>query len=177
VSERAKPRRQKLTEALSAAAQRSATDAVMLHQAIADRIGLPTTDLRCLNIIRQSGHTTPGQLAAATGLTTGAITRMIDRLFAAGYLQRANDHQDRRRVIITAVPERMAELAPYYEPLGIEFHKVTSGYTNDQLALILGLFDRLHEASTRVKAQLRSSSPDASAPHLSAAAEPNPPIR
>lgn len=172
MSESAKARRRKLAEALSAAAQRSATDAVMMHQAIADRVGLPVTDLRCLNILRQGGPTTPGELAAATGLTTGAITRMIDRLLTAGFVRRAHDEQDRRRVIITAAPERLDEIAPYYQPLTIEFDKATRGYTNDQLELILGLLHRLHETSILVTAQLRSGDPDGSVPPASAAPEP-----
>jgi len=145
---------------------------VMMHQAIADRVGLPATDLRCLNILRQGGPTTPGELAAATGLTTGAITRMVDRLLVAGFVQRAHDESDRRRVIITAVPECEREIAPYYEPLAIEFEKVTGGYTNDQLELILGLFDRLHDTFIRMTAQMRSSEPDGSAPRVSGNPKP-----
>ncbi|MDH6245548.1 MarR family transcriptional regulator [Mycobacterium sp. OTB74] len=150
-------RREQLAEMLKSAAQRAATEAVMMHQAIADTVGLPTTDLRCLNILRQDGPTTPGKLAAATGLTTGAITRMIDRLLAAGFVQRAHDEQDRRRVLITAVPERLSEIAPHYEPIAAQFDKVTSSYTNDQLELILGLFDRLHDAFTEITTQLRGN--------------------
>lgn len=153
-------RRQVLAEMLTAAAQRAATDAVMMHQAIAERVGLPATDLRCLNILRQDGATTPGELAAATGLTTGAITRMVDRLLAAGFVRRAHDERDRRRVIITAVSERMHEIAPHYEPLTTEFAEVTGDYTTDQLNLILGFFDNLHNTFTRMTAQLRSSESD-----------------
>lgn len=158
VSKSAKTRRRALTEALSSAAQRSSTDAVMMHQVIADRVGLAVTDLRCLNILRLQGPTTPGELATVTGLTTGAITRMIDRLLAAGFVERAHDQRDRRRVIVTAVAAQMEEIAPHYEPLAIEFTKITNTYTDDQLELILGLFDRMHEASIRVIAQLREAS-------------------
>jgi DNA-binding MarR family transcriptional regulator len=153
-----------LTEAVGVAAQRMATDAVMMHQAIADRIGLAVTDLRCLNILLRSGPTTPGELSAATGLTTGAITRMIDRLLAAGFVRRAHDERDRRRVIITTIPERMAELAPYYEPVGAEFDRLTADYTDGQLELILGLLHRLHEASLRVTTRLRAGDNGAAPP-------------
>ncbi|WP_067531767.1 MarR family winged helix-turn-helix transcriptional regulator [Nocardia crassostreae] len=141
--------------ALTLAAQRSATDAVMLHQAMADRLGLHVTDLRCLNMLRLDGPATAGELAQRTGLTTGAITRMIDRLLQAGFVRRENDARDRRRVIITAVAERIDELAPYYEVLATEFGKVSAGYTVEQLEWLLEVFNRLHETSVRVTGLLR----------------------
>ncbi|GAA5097433.1 MarR family winged helix-turn-helix transcriptional regulator [Nocardia iowensis] len=152
----AEPKRVELGAALTLAAQRSATDAVMMHQAVADRLGLHVTDLRCLNMLRLGGPATAGELAAAAGLTTGAITRMIDRLLKAGYVRREHDGQDRRRVIITAVQERIDEIAPHYELLAREFGTVAADYTDDQLALILELFNRLHETSLRVTKALRA---------------------
>ncbi|WP_069165623.1 MarR family winged helix-turn-helix transcriptional regulator [Nocardia altamirensis] len=149
-------RRAELGAALTLAAQRSATDAVMMHQAIADRVGLHVTDLRCLNMLRLGGPATAGELAATAGLTTGAITRMIDRLLKAGYVRREHDEQDRRRVIITAVPERFDELAPHYELLAREFDTVAAEYTEEQLELILQLFHRLHETTLHVTKALRA---------------------
>lgn len=151
-----KSRRRQLAEALTVAAQRTATDAVMMHQAVADQVGLHVTDLRCLNLLLLDGSATAGELARATGLTTGAITRMIDRLLKSGYVRREHDHQDRRRVIITPVAERVAEIGPRYQPLATEFAKVTQDYTDDQLELLLDVFDRLHETSVRVTALLRA---------------------
>ena len=149
------PKHADLSAALTIAAQQSANDGVMTHQAVADRLDLHVTDLRCLNLLRLSGPATAGELAARTGLTTGAITRMIDRLLKGGFVRREHDEQDRRRVIITAVPERIAEIAPHYELLAREFGATMAGYTEEQLELILDLFERLHETSLRVTALLR----------------------
>jgi DNA-binding MarR family transcriptional regulator len=170
VSKSATARRRALAEALTSAAQRNGTDVVMMHQVIAERVGLAVTDLRCLNILRQHGPTTPGELAAATGLTTGAITRMVDRLLAAGFVRRAHDECDRRRVMITAMSARMAEIAPHYEPVAAAFAKVADGYTDEQLQLIVGLFDRMHETSIQVTAQLRDGDSDPKAPQPGTAA-------
>ncbi|MCU1645183.1 MAG: putative HTH-type transcriptional regulator YcgE [Nocardia sp.] len=150
-------KKQELAADLTLAAQRSATDAVMLHGAMADRLGLHVTDLRCLNLLRVDGAATAGELAQRTGLTTGAITRMIDRLLKAGYVRREHDEKDRRRVIITAVQDRIDEIAPHYEVLAREFGKVMADYTDEQLRLMLDMFNRLHETSLHVTAILRES--------------------
>ncbi|HLS77916.1 MAG TPA: MarR family transcriptional regulator [Nocardia sp.] len=145
-----------LSAALTVAAQRSATDAVMMHQAVADRLGLHVTDLRCLNLLRLGGPATAGELAARTGLTTGAVTRMIDRLLKAGYVSREHDEQDRRRIIVSVREDRVHEIAPHYEVLAREFGAAMAGYTDAQLRLVLEVFDRLHETSVRVTALLRA---------------------
>lgn len=107
--------------------------------------------------MRLGGPATPGELANRTGLTTGAVTRMIDRLLRGGLVTRAHDERDRRRVIITATEDRADEIARHYEPLAREFGRVMADYTDEQLELILGLFDRLHETSLRVTALLRDA--------------------
>lgn len=149
-----------LSTALSIAAQQSANDGVMMHQAVADRLGLHVTDLRCLNLLRLGGPATAGELAARTGLTTGAITRMIDRLLKAGYVRREHDAQDRRRVNISVIQERIDEIAPHYEVMAREFGAAMAGYSVEQLALVLDVFNRLHETSVRVTALLRADDTD-----------------
>ncbi|WP_225730824.1 MULTISPECIES: MarR family winged helix-turn-helix transcriptional regulator [unclassified Nocardia] len=148
-------KRTELSAALIYAAQRIATDGVVMHQLIADRVGLHVTDLRCLNTLWVTGSATAGELAAQTGLTTGAVTRMIDRLLKAGYVRREHDAQDRRRVIVTVAPERIAEIGRHYEVFPREFAQTTADYTDEQLELILDLFNRLHETSLRVAEILR----------------------
>ncbi|MFI6870764.1 MarR family winged helix-turn-helix transcriptional regulator [Nocardia sp. NPDC050406] len=146
---------EELGAALTLAAQRNATDAVMMHQAVADRLGLHVSDLRCLNLLRLGGPATAGELAQRTGLTTGAITRMIDRLLKSGYVRREHDAKDRRRVIVTAVAERIDDIAPHYEVLAREFGKVMGEYTPEQMELLLDVFEKLHDTSVRVTALLR----------------------
>src|SRR6185295_6821014 len=77
-----------------------AVKTVLFQQAIADRLGLNTTDLMCLSFLSDTEPLTAGQLAEATGLTTGSVTVMIDRLEKAGYAQREKDPTDRRRVLV-----------------------------------------------------------------------------
>ena len=60
------------------------------------RIGIAVTDMQVLDILDLIGPATAGQLADLTGLTTGAITRILDRLEEAGLVRRARDPNDGR---------------------------------------------------------------------------------
>src|SRR5690349_23076125 len=74
---------------------------VLFHDAVASRIGLSATESKCLDIaLRANGPLTAGKLAEQTGLTTGAITGVLDRLERAGFIRREKDEADRRQVLI-----------------------------------------------------------------------------
>jgi DNA-binding MarR family transcriptional regulator len=151
-------RRAELLAGLQRAAQRSTTDGILFHQAVADRTGLHVTDLRCLNLLAQAGPLTAGELGQQTGLgTTGAVTRMVDRLERAGYVRREVDPRDRRRVIIQPVPERLATLAPHYQGMAAAWTDLLAGYSDQELELFLDLFDRMHEMSQQQLADLHRS--------------------
>lgn len=82
-----------------------AREMVRFYVAAADQLGLHITDLTCLGTLRDRGRATPGELAVELGLTTGAVSRVIDRLARRGYVRRVPDPGDRRRVIVELVPE------------------------------------------------------------------------
>src|SRR5262245_19155826 len=90
---------------------------IMFHQAIADRLGLNPTDHKCVDLLVTAGPMTAGELADATGLTTGAITGVIDRLEEAGFVRRADDPNDRRRVILRVIPKRYRQIGRLFESL------------------------------------------------------------
>jgi DNA-binding MarR family transcriptional regulator len=117
-----------------------ATSSLFLHTLIARTIGLNATDTRCLEIVVRSGAdpVTAGALKAATGLTTGAVTGILDRLERAGYAKRVRDTQDRRKVFINLVPNAGMKLTRLYERLGKEMEKLASRYTTSELQLIEG---------------------------------------
>ncbi len=93
-----------LWSAVTAVAQQGA-----LHQeAIAATLGLNPTDLRCIGFAWSEPDLTPGRLAELTGLTTGAVTGVLDRLERAGYVQRAPDPRDRRRTLVRVSHEQGA---------------------------------------------------------------------
>ena len=75
-------------------------------QTIAIRLGLSESDIDALELLIDTGAATAGRLSEVMGLTTGAVTRVIDRLEQAGYVRRETDPSDRRRVVVEVVPER-----------------------------------------------------------------------
>ena len=79
-------------------ANQTATD--MFDGALTDFLGINRTDGRCLDIIDRKGRISAGQLAIDAGLTTGAVTAVIDRLESAGYARRIRDQLDRRKIWI-----------------------------------------------------------------------------
>jgi hypothetical protein len=99
---------------------------VILHGLRAsDALSLAPTDLICMCLLQLNGPATPGWLAEKTGLTTGAVTGMIDRLERAGYVRRQPDPTDRRRVIVQPDLQRwdrdLQRQAPNRAPASLDF--------------------------------------------------------
>lgn len=145
--------REQLIARLAAVAPQLATDGVFLHQAIADRLGISATDLRCLEAI-QRGPATVGELGQITGLATGATTRMVDRLEAAGFVARRADPADRRRVIVVAVKERMANVDRLFEGIATGWRRLLEQYSTEQLQLLLEFLEGVHRLSVQQVAEV-----------------------
>jgi DNA-binding MarR family transcriptional regulator len=92
---------QRLIQAL----QQQGRHTVLFHEAVAERVGLNATDSRVLAYLVEVGSATAGRLAELTGLTTGAVTRVIDRLEQRAFVTRQPDPDDRRRVLIVPLRE------------------------------------------------------------------------
>src|SRR5690242_16397019 len=90
---------------------------MMVHQAVADRLGLNIIDLRCLRLAREAGTPTAGHLARVTGLTTGTITGVLDRLEKARVIRRERVADDRRKVTVKVLPGGVQEIEKIMEPL------------------------------------------------------------
>src|SRR5215207_8632807 len=112
-------KRQHLTQTLNTQLRYVSANSVILSEAVAAKVGLHPTDNECLDFLLLNGPLTAGKLSELTGLTTGAVTAMIDRLERAGYVRREHDQQDRRRVIVIPNQEKIyAEIMPYRTPMG-----------------------------------------------------------
>src|SRR5262249_22165241 len=109
---------------------------VLLSHTIADRVGLSPTDLESLDILMINGPITAGRLAELSGLPTGPVTGLVDRLEAAGYVQRARDPRDRRKVIVQLNVERLEEVAPLYAGISQAMDAVCARYSDQELAII-----------------------------------------
>ena len=108
----------------------------MLNHAVAERLGLHPTAWECLSLLFEHGALPAGRLAQLTGLTTGAVTGLVDRLEAAGYARRRRDPDDRRRVIVELVPEALAGVLPLFEPMLADMHTLHAGYSDEELRAV-----------------------------------------
>ena len=88
---------------------------MIFGQTVANTVGISGSDLECLDFLNLEGRVTAGRLAEVTGLTTGAITGVVDRLEKAGLVRRERDPDDRRKVFIATVPENVAKVGRFYE--------------------------------------------------------------
>ncbi|MEV7627014.1 MarR family transcriptional regulator [Actinoplanes sp. NPDC089786] len=115
----------------------------VFRYAIAERLGLAVSDLECLDFPADAGSATAGQVAERTNLTTGAVTSMLRRLQQAGYVTAERDPADRRRVIVTLRPERIAELERPYERFAERAERLIEGYTVEELLLLVRHYGRI----------------------------------
>jgi DNA-binding MarR family transcriptional regulator len=155
------PGRADLELAFATAMRRTGSLMQLMGQAAADRIGINATDLNCLNILSFSGHMTAGELARATGLTTASITGVIDRLEEAGYVSRERDPHDRRRVVVTlALDKAMRNVASVFLPIMRDWRELASGYTDDELRLIVDFYGQMEQVFRNHLVRLRTEDRD-----------------
>jgi len=126
---------------------------------IAERLGINVTDLTCLGFILGAGEEalTAGRLAEVAGLTTGAVTGVVNRLESAGYARRVSDPRDRRRVRIVPEEDSAARVATAYEPTSRRLTALFESYGPDELAAISDGFTRAADALRISLAEIRES--------------------
>ena len=114
------------------------TVSTFFHQAIASKLGLNVTDTRCFELMSRYAQKslTAGDLARATGLTTGAVTGILDRLEGARLVQRYRDVTDRRKVFVRPRPEALRRFGRFYQDLGAAMLKLASSYPTRDLHVI-----------------------------------------
>ena len=116
-----------------------ATAVIAFHEAGARRLGMTAAERKCAGIIAELGNATPKQLAKATGLSTGAITGIVDRLERAGYAKREPNPEDRRSVIVR--PHNKEKLSreslPIFAALTEAMNRLNARYSHEQRNLIL----------------------------------------
>lgn len=138
-------RRADLMVRLLDALRRTGAWSVSMSQAAAERIGVNTTDLHCLNLL-SDGPMTAGELARRAGITTASVTGVIDRLEAVGYVRRERDDSDRRKVVVMLQVQRAAQdVAPVFRPFVQAWRGAMDDYTDEQLELIATFLSRTEE--------------------------------
>ncbi len=133
-----------------------ATKTVLFHGALAGKLGLSATDLKCLDLLRNSElPLTATDLAEQSGLTGGAITGVVDRLEAGGFVERQRDASDRRRWELRPVPGSRQQVLDLFAPLRGSMAEICADYTDDELETISAFLTRLGAAMDDEARRLR----------------------
>ena len=114
------------------------TAIVMFNEAVGRLLGLSAVERKCVNVLRRLGPVTAGTIGEHTGLTTGAVTGLMDRLLPAGYVQRARDPHDRRKVVVQLLPNEQMDalLATAFDPFTDDMTKMAARYSEAEFRAI-----------------------------------------
>jgi DNA-binding MarR family transcriptional regulator len=147
-----------LLDSLEEQSRELSTRTVIFHHLIGERLGLNPTDHKCLDvIIRAKMPMTASQLAEETGLSTGAITGVVDRLEKAGYVKRKRDTNDRRLIFIKPLLDKaMIKLGPIFEPIRKASMNLYSKYTDEELTTILDFITNCNRMTQNLTAEMKN---------------------
>ena len=129
----------------------------LFGQTVAIRFGLTESDVEALEVLLDSGSATAGRLSELMGLTTGAVTRVIDRLEQAGYVRRVPDPTDRRRVIVEIVGEQAAAVESTLDRVSAKNAIEIGKYSEAELAVINDFLTKVADITLEEATALRES--------------------
>jgi DNA-binding MarR family transcriptional regulator len=119
------------------------------NEGLAKKLKLSRTDMRCLDLIGRLGPLTAGRLAEESGLTTGAVTFILDRLEEAGMVTRRRDTEDRRRVWVEIVPAARLRLEGLQQPVAEDMRRLAQRFKEDELAVVRDFMRQAKEVFER----------------------------
>jgi DNA-binding MarR family transcriptional regulator len=119
------------------------------NEGLAKKLKLSRTDMRCLDLIGRLGPLTAGRLAEESGLTTGAVTFILDRLEEAGMVTRRPDTEDRRRVWVEIVPAAQERLEGLQQPVAEDMRRLAQQFKEDELAVVRDFMRQAKEVFQR----------------------------
>jgi MarR family transcriptional regulator, organic hydroperoxide resistance regulator len=117
---------------------------ILYNQRVADQLGMHPTDMQSLHLLELLGPLTPGKLAACTGLTSGGVTVMLDRLEKAGYARRERNPDDRRSVLIHLNTAKMAKVGEYYGAINEQLEKFLAAYPQRDLETVVSFLTKIN---------------------------------
>lgn len=137
--------------------QAYAYTSIQMHETIARTAGLSGTDHKYLGFLMQKGQMTAGELSKLTGLTTGAVTGLIDRLEKRGLVKRQLARGDRRKVIVEPDTDKiMALLAPLYKDFRSRTEELIASFSDKETAIIEAYLSKGIEIMNETLSKLRS---------------------
>jgi DNA-binding MarR family transcriptional regulator len=117
--------------------------AVFFNAQASEKIGLGLTDMQIIHVLQLDGPSTPGRLAAGTGLSSGGVTVALDRLEKAGYVRREPNPHDRRSLLVTLVPAAVAKLAALYQGVEADTRRLLATLSQRDLEVVIRFFETM----------------------------------
>jgi DNA-binding MarR family transcriptional regulator len=148
--------RAEFQEQLSREIAEQFTAFLLLNMAIAEKMGIAMSDMQAMRIAWELGGCSIGTIGERLHLTSGAVTKMVDRLVAEGFVERLPDPTDRRRTIVQAIPDRVNAVGLAFDPLGAKVMSFIDGLEPEQVATIRRWVAFSTEAALEASESLRS---------------------
>jgi DNA-binding MarR family transcriptional regulator len=137
--------------------QQYAYSSIQMHEAIARKAGLSGTDHKYLGFLIEKGQMTAGELSNLTGLTTGAVTGLIDRLEKKKLVKRQFAEDDRRKVFIVPNTKNfMAIFVPLYKEFRSNSEELFASFSNKEIKIIGTYFSKAIEIMNETTNKLNS---------------------
>ncbi len=121
---------------------------ILFNQKVADLAGFILTDMQCMNLLDLLGPVTPGKLAECTGLTTGGVTVMLDRLEKAEFVTRERNPNDRRSVLVRVNPKKLKKINALYGGINQQMETFLAETPVADLQTVVKFFSRVNAIRT-----------------------------
>jgi MarR family transcriptional regulator, organic hydroperoxide resistance regulator len=148
------PDRAQLHETVVRCLRQFIAGSILYNQQVADRMGLRLTDVQCINVLDMMGPSTPGELARSTGLTTGGVTVMLDRLEKGGYVKREPNPRDRRSVLVHLNPAKLKKVHAFYGEINQRIAALLDETPEAELRSVVNLFSKMNRSRMETPSSL-----------------------
>jgi DNA-binding MarR family transcriptional regulator len=134
--------KQEILEALVRAGRENSDATVLFHAIVAEQLGLNSTDYKVMSILERLGALSAGEIARYSGLATASVTDLIDRLEKKGFVRRVPDPNDRRRIRVEPVVDRVTAARKFFASAERSLARLYERYPDQDLAVIADFLSR-----------------------------------
>lgn len=127
---------------LAKAGRENSDATVFFHATLARGLALNPTDYKAMDVLERLGPMSAGDIAAHTGLAAASVTNLIDRLEEKGFVRRVDDPQDRRRVLVEPIAEKLARARPLFRSTQQSLAQFYERYSEQELEVIADFLER-----------------------------------
>jgi MarR family transcriptional regulator, organic hydroperoxide resistance regulator len=129
----------------------------LYSQQVAEKLGLHPTDLQFLNVLELLGPLTPKVLGQYSGLSSGGVTVVLDRLEKSGYVRRQPNPKDGRSFVVDFSPAKRRKVKAHYDAVEEQFINLLKSSATEELETVLAFFAKMNAARPSMAATAPSA--------------------